>query len=114
MKKDINLIIHHYLHCALWTEEMDSSFDIEDIHSDSIVNALADCNKFVEKAGSLLDELTEEQIGHDFWLSRNGHGAGFFDRGLGEIGDKLQELARSFKEKNVFPPEFAGDKIVIE
>lgn len=25
-------------------------------------------------------ELSDEQAGHDFWLSRNGHGSGFFDR----------------------------------
>jgi hypothetical protein len=113
MNKDINQIIHHYLHCALWTEELDS-FQLEDIHAKSVTQALVDCNKFVEKAGTLLDNLTEEQIGHDFWLSRNGHGAGFFDRGLGEIGDKLQEIARSFKGMDVFAPEFAGDKIYIE
>ena len=29
------------------------------------------------------------QAGHDYWLTRNGHGAGFWDRGLGEIGDVL-------------------------
>jgi hypothetical protein len=114
MKKDINLIIHHYLHCALWTEELNSSFQLEDIHAQSVTNALADCNKFLEKAGNLLDELTEEQIGHDFWLTRNGHGAGFWDRGLGEVGKKLTDICKEFKGLNVFAPEFAGDKIIIE
>ena len=111
--KNIADIIHHYLHAALWTEELES-YDLKQIHATSVTQALADCNSFVEKAGSLLDELTEEQIGHDFWLSRNGHGAGFFDRGLGEIGDKLQEIAGGFVSLNVFAPEFEGDKIIIE
>jgi hypothetical protein len=113
MNKDINQIIHHYLHCALWTEELDS-FQLEDIHAKSVTQALADCNKFVEKAGSLLDNLTEEQIGHDFWLSRNGHGAGYWDRGLGEVGDKLTAICKEFKGMDVFAPEFEGDKIYIE
>lgn len=111
--KNVTTIVHHYLHCALWTAELDN-FNLEDIHANAVTQALADCTKFVDKAGDLLNELTEEQIGHDFWLSRNGHGAGFFDRDLGEIGDKLQELARKFGEKNAFPPEFAGNKIIIE
>lgn len=33
--------------------------------------------------------------GHDFALTRNGHGAGFWDRGLGEIGDELSDLAKA-------------------
>lgn len=39
-----------------------------------------------------------ELAGHDFALTRNGHGAGFWDRGLGEVGDKLTDLARSYGE----------------
>jgi hypothetical protein len=29
------------------------------------------------------------QTGHDFVLTRNGEGTGFWDRGLGEVGDRL-------------------------
>ena len=32
-----------------------------------------------------------ESVGHDFWLTSQGHGAGFWDRGLGELGDKLTD-----------------------
>ena len=34
-----------------------------------------------------------EAAGHDFWLSRNGHGAGFFDRGNEAVFDRLQKAA---------------------
>jgi len=37
-----------------------------------------------------------ECAGHDFALSRNGHGAGFFDRGFGDLGNRLQEAARVY------------------
>lgn len=30
------------------------------------------------------------------WLTRNGHGTGFWDRGLGERGDALTKSAESF------------------
>ena len=32
----------------------------------------------------------------DFWLTRNGHGAGFWDRGLGSVGDELTKNAKPF------------------
>jgi hypothetical protein len=28
-------------------------------------------------------------LGHDIWLSRNGHGAGFFDRGYDDHIEKI-------------------------
>lgn len=34
--------------------------------------------------------------GHDFALTRNGHGAGFWDRGLGDLGDRLTRAARAY------------------
>ncbi|MFC8797281.1 hypothetical protein ACFT2C_06085 [Promicromonospora sp. NPDC057138] len=34
------------------------------------------------------------QIGHDLWLTRNGHGTGFWDRGLGDAGDHLSDAVR--------------------
>lgn len=39
-----------------------------------------------------------ERAGHDFWLTRNGHGAGFWDRGLGDLGDRLTEAAKVYGE----------------
>ena len=34
--------------------------------------------------------------GHDFWLTRCGHGAGFWDRGVGETGERLTKAAEKF------------------
>ena len=35
-----------------------------------------------------------EQFGMDFYLTREGHGAGFWDRGLGLLGDYLTTIAK--------------------
>ncbi len=35
-----------------------------------------------------------ERAGYDFWLTRNGHGAGFWDRGLGMVGTSLTQRAK--------------------
>jgi hypothetical protein len=66
----------------------------------------ADCKRFQEEnAEDLLDanynhatHSDDEMGGHDFWLTRNGHGAGFWDGELGDIGDRLTEASKAFGE----------------
>ena len=36
-----------------------------------------------------------DYFGHDYLLTRDGHGAGFWDRGLGELGDYLTKIAEN-------------------
>lgn len=45
------------------------------------------------------------QAGHDFILTANHHGAGFWDRGLGDAGDVLTRATRGYS----FEAEFALD-----
>jgi hypothetical protein len=42
-----------------------------------------------------------EYFGHDFLLTRSGHGAGFWDRGLGELGDRLTSAAKVYGDTSV-------------
>jgi hypothetical protein len=44
----------------------------------------------------------ERYAGHDFWYTRNGHGVGFWDRGLGPVGDQLSDLARNFGNVDLY------------
>ena len=96
-------ILHHYLHAALWCEGLDDK-DIEDILPASITNARKDIKLFVDTNKKLLEQsgLSDEQIGHDFWLTRNGHGAGFWDREIGKVGDKLTNACKKFTTINLF------------
>lgn len=107
--KDKRKILLHYLICALWTEELDRK-DIKDIAKQSVEQATKDIDAFMLKAEGLVGDMTEEMIGHDFWLTRNGHGAGFWDRGLGDVGIKLTEICKEFNQLNVFD----GGKVLIE
>jgi hypothetical protein len=43
----------------------------------------------------------ENQAGHDFWLTRNHHGAGFWDRGLGKVGDELTKNAHPYGDAHL-------------
>ncbi len=105
--KNLDTFVQHYLICALWAsvnengEPLDGAYSIFDISDEFLNQTKTDCESFLEQAGDLLNDWSEEQAGHDFWLSRNGHGTGFFDRNLPN-DDKLQELARKFKEINLY------------
>lgn len=54
---------------------------------------------FIESAleinPDIFDGWSPEQVGHDFILTTNGHGAGFWDRGL-PYGNELTELCKPF------------------
>lgn len=66
-----------------------------------------DCESFLNlclENGFGIDSVDPEQMGHDFWLTRNHHGVGFWDRPEiygEEFANKLTNLAHSFGEINV-------------
>lgn len=43
-----------------------------------------------------------QAAGRDFWYTRNGHGAGYWDRGLGKVGDDLASAARAFGSSDLY------------
>lgn len=43
-----------------------------------------------------------EQAGMDFWYCRHGHGVGYWDRGLGDVGEELSKAARACGETYVY------------
>jgi hypothetical protein len=94
-----------YIECLLWSscddqdEPLDKNYDISDLAPETIEQIKKDCDAFIEKCGPLLDDLDDSQSGHDFWLTRNRHGVGFWDRGLGETGEQLTKIAHSFGER---------------
>lgn len=51
----------------------------------------------------------EARAGHDFWLTRSRHGTGFWDRGLGELGDRLTEAAHGYGSPDDHIPYDCGD-----
>lgn len=69
-----------------------------------------DCEKFMTENGAVLQsvispEYVYQSAGHDFYLNRNGHGAGFWDRGLGDAGEVLSEASRAFGASHEFVAE---------
>jgi hypothetical protein len=77
-----------YVEAALWSstdnandqggEPLDANYDIDDIAPDTLAEMVEDCASFQRMFGAYIAD-EEERAGHDFWLTRNGHGAGFWD-----------------------------------
>lgn len=107
MTRCLDTVVDHYLIAALWTEgdgELDG-FSIRQIDSASRAQVKKDIEAFLSKAtqqGINTSAWNDEQLGHDFWLTRNGHGAGFWDRGHEPAGRQLSDICRAFPARHVF------------
>ena len=76
----------------------------EEISDEAREQVTAEIDQFLSKAGDLVDGWTAEQIGHNLWLDRNGHGTGFWDRDLPN-GNELSNIAKEMG----FRWPYAGD-----
>lgn len=94
-----------YFEAMEWTECNSDNPELEAANgwsSDLLTKSEADCLAFLNENHGLLEvarrdhDYTDRQAGHDFWLTRNGHGVGFWDRGLGTVGDALSEAATAY------------------
>lgn len=100
-----------YIECALWSSmdddcsPLDDNFGREDIHEIALAEMASDCADFQSAQAELLESISAEQAGHDFWLTRNHHGAGFWDRGLGELGKKLTQAAYVYGSQDLYVGE---------
>ena len=115
MKKAINIdeILEGYLEAALWTEEENLTEENEDldvnifnIASGSVEQAKKDIETFIANAGEdAINEAVEKNglshLGHDILLTRNRHGAGFFDHCYNNE-KKMMDAAQCLGEKYIY------------
>lgn len=109
MTSERERFINGYIEALLWSEAVMVASDETvtgehaDEHdpSDELTQRMReDAGEFfdsehalIAKAIDTVEGYTYEHAGHDFALTRNGHGAGFWDRGLGDVGDYLSDAA---------------------
>jgi hypothetical protein len=105
----LDTMINSYLECALWSstdgEEatpMDQLYSFEDFAKTTLDHCREDCGTFLKLAGDLIEESEVSRAGHDFWLTRNGHGAGFWDGDWPMCGDALTTLSHGFGEIDLY------------
>ena len=100
--------INAYIACALWSSTddagvpLDSAHDITDLSNELYVKFIIECYDFFNENYTLwYREMDCSQAGHDFWLTRNGHGAGFWDRGIA-AGELLTTRAQDCGEVDLY------------
>jgi hypothetical protein len=122
-RKDFNKFFNGYVTCALWSsndesdesggEPFDKNYDSSDIAAESIRKMKSDCVKFMRANKKDLEEYVErvrnengtlgwDRAGHDFWLTRCGHGAGFWDRNVDDLGERLTKSCKKFGDVNLY------------
>jgi hypothetical protein len=118
---------HAYLVCALWAssgpdtephrcENLDGLFTLRDFAPEAIERAIRECEQFQRENSEDLtharggrerngEEFSgSERAGHDLFLTRNGHGAGYWDGDYPkEVGERLTEAAHKLGEVCFYP-----------
>ncbi len=96
-----------YKEAAEWSSTHRETEDGDDVPIDSLCldwDKSADdsanewCRSFINDNLADLEScgLSADSAGHDFWLTSAGHGAGFGDRGLGDVGHRLSKASKPY------------------
>lgn len=109
--EDFDVFTDAYVEAMLWSttdddgDPLDDNYDARALAPETLKQILEDCERFQEENAKDLVGIDPASAGHDFWLTRTGHGLGFWDRGLGDVGERLTAAAHAFG--NLDP--YAGD-----
>lgn len=115
----ISLFVKSYIETALWSSTDgdgipldDSKYADAELAPETFGRFVKDCESFMVKYDELTASLDDSilrsfppdsHIPHDFWLTRNHHGAGFWDGDYPKPFDKiLTDLAQSFGECDLY------------
>jgi len=101
-----------YIVAALWstTDEstpeggdyLDENYGLDDLAPETLQRMKADCDRFQAENVQDIDGR-QEQAGHDFWLTRNHHGCGFWDGDWPtEVGDRLTQACKGYPEVSLY------------
>lgn len=107
----MNSFLAAYIEAALWSsvdeadggQFLDRNYSAADISPEALAKMAADCARFESANAETLAELDDTKAGHDFWLTRNGHGAGFWDGDYDKpAASALTQSAQSFGECDLY------------
>lgn len=107
-----------YIASALWSSSIgpghdcpedtsleSAGYDTDDIAPEALASIEEECTAFYNAHEQTWRERwSDEEAGHDYWLTRNRHGAGFWDRfsgpGVAHIGRRLAEASYADGERD--------------
>ncbi len=102
----LDYFLNQYIATALWSsldsdgDHLDENYDESSIHPNTLKIMRKDCQQFFDdmKIGEMPINL-QERAAHDFWLTRNHHGSGFWDGDWAEpLKTTLTNHCKKFKE----------------
>lgn len=122
---DLTAMTASYIGAALWTGldwtgvgdsdrnpiELDAHYCASDLTPEANEAARRTCEAFANEQMPTLERIFGPgvidwpQVGHDLILTRNCHGAGFWDRGYGDDGETLTEAAQTLGEDDLYPDD---------
>src|SRR5208282_5280456 len=107
-----------YIETALWSTNdesdpsggvpLDQNYDVRDLAPSCLQAMTQDCAKFQAENAELLAAASEQDgqddfhQGHDFWLTRCGHGAGYWDGDYPTTGDGLTEASKASGNVDIY------------
>lgn len=98
-----------YLECALWASTGDDGLPLDREHSladfapSALEQAANECRAFQEANRADINTGDVDRAGHDFWLTRCGHGVGFWDGDWEEaIGERLTEACKRAGNRDLY------------
>lgn len=80
---------------------LDDTYSSSDLPAETLEKMYNDCNEFVRKYGNIIAQ-EPRKAGQDFWLTRNGHGAGFWDGDWEKDGELLTQASKVFGEVDLY------------
>lgn len=97
-------------------ESYDEVCDADNCHITTQVKIIADFYTFLadvepEDVVAYLEVRDWSDMIHDYWLTRNHHGVGFWDRGLGDLGHRLTTISQYGGEYNVWHSPDGSDHV---
>lgn len=92
-----DLFIDAYVECALWADAPEEEYAAE--AESTIIELTDEAGRFFDthEADILAYEEGIATAGHDLWLSRNGHGAGYWEN-HSEAAERLDAAAKELGE----------------
>ena len=100
-------MIPHYIECAFWASTGDdgepATWEYDDLADEAMTLIEADLLTFARRAWRIAETAgwSPGSFAHDYFLTRNHHGAGFCDRGRLE-GEYLRRIADGMGEMDLY------------
>ena len=111
--KVIKLITTGYLHSMLFFARDDIGFkEKSDVSPELLITINSNIKEYHTKIKNIIEEISNkyknylnkygyQQLGHDFWLTRNDLDPGFWNCALGEIGNQLSNVSHNFSRMDL-------------